>query len=102
MQEILLEETVNVILVGVNLGEREEYFYRSMKELKSLAEACGKKTVGIVTQNMESVNQGFYVGTGKVKEIMGLTESIEGRNVLIVEDIIDSGVTATQLRKELA
>ena len=35
--------------------------------------------------------------TGKVKEIMGLNEDIAGRNVLI----IDSGVTAAQLRKEL-
>lgn len=40
--------------------------------------------------------------TGHVKEIMGLNENITGRNVLIVEDIIDSGVTAAQLRKELA
>ena len=40
--------------------------------------------------------------TGTVKEIMGLNEDIAGRNVLIVEDIIDSGVTAVQLRKELA
>ena len=39
--------------------------------------------------------------TGNVKEIMGLTEDIAGRHILIVEDIIDSGVTADQLRKEL-
>ena len=32
--------------------------------------------------------------TGSVKEIMGLTEDITDRNILIVEDIIDSGVTA--------
>ena len=39
--------------------------------------------------------------TGNVKEIMGLSEDITGRDVIIVEDIIDSGVTANQLRIEL-
>ena len=39
--------------------------------------------------------------TGNVKQVMGLTEDITGRNVLIVEDIIDSGITAARLRKEL-
>ena len=40
--------------------------------------------------------------TGDVKQVMGMTEDITGRHVLIVEDIIDSGVTAAKLREELA
>lgn len=39
--------------------------------------------------------------TGEVKQVMGFTEGIEGRDVLIVEDIIDSGITAHKLREEL-
>ena len=40
--------------------------------------------------------------TGEVKQIMGLAEDITDRDIIIVEDIIDSGITAAQLRKELA
>ncbi len=40
--------------------------------------------------------------TGVVRQIMGLTDNIEGRNVIIIEDIVDTGVTALQLRQLLA
>lgn len=39
--------------------------------------------------------------TENVQEVLGLNEGIEGRNVVIVEDIVDSGNTMTSLLKEL-
>ena len=39
--------------------------------------------------------------TGEVKTVMGISEDITDRHVLVVEDIIDSGITAAKLRKEL-
>lgn len=38
---------------------------------------------------------------GKVREVFGLSEKIEGRTVVIVEDIVDSGRTMTQLLASL-
>lgn len=46
------------------------------------------------------VRMSSYVGTsstGQVKELIGLKESIEGHTVVIVEDIIDSGLTMKDL-----
>lgn len=39
---------------------------------------------------------------GKVKLVTELTEEIKGKDVLLVEDIVDSGVTAQYLLKALA
>lgn len=35
--------------------------------------------------------------TGNIKQIMGLQEDIEGRTVVILEDVIDSGLTMREL-----
>jgi hypoxanthine phosphoribosyltransferase len=39
---------------------------------------------------------------GRVKMMTELTEDIKGKDVLLVEDIVDSGLTAQHLRKTLA
>jgi hypoxanthine phosphoribosyltransferase len=39
--------------------------------------------------------------TGKVKELIGLNENIEGRTVVILEDIIDTGVTIEKIQNQL-
>ncbi len=45
-----------------------------------------------------------YEGTstsGKVKEVMGLTENLEGRDVIVIEDIVDTGTTIKKLVEDL-
>lgn len=39
--------------------------------------------------------------TGKVTDLIGLNESLEGRTVVIVEDIIDSGLSMTRIIEEI-
>ena len=40
--------------------------------------------------------------TGTVKQVIGLTESIAGRDVIIVEDIVDTGLTMHKMLETLA
>ena len=39
--------------------------------------------------------------TGNVKELIGLNEDIEGRTLVVVEDIIDSGITMREMLRML-
>jgi hypoxanthine phosphoribosyltransferase len=40
--------------------------------------------------------------TGKTTELMGLREEIKGRHVIVLEDIVDSGITMHQVLINLA
>ena len=40
--------------------------------------------------------------TGKIKQILGLTEAIAGRDLIVVEDIVDTGLTISNVCRQLA
>ncbi|MEZ0486608.1 hypoxanthine phosphoribosyltransferase [Fibrella aquatica] len=40
--------------------------------------------------------------TGKIKEILGLTEVITGRDLIVIEDIVDTGMTIAHVCQQLA
>ena len=39
--------------------------------------------------------------TGKVKEVIGINEDLTGRTIIIVEDIVESGLTIKQMMESL-
>lgn len=40
--------------------------------------------------------------TGRVDEVIGLTEDIKGKELVIIEDIVDSGITIEKVKKLLS
>ena len=82
-----------VLLVGVDDGTQGEDFARSMEELKSLAKACFMEPVGVITQRMESINKGLYIGTGKVQEVKEASQLLQADVI-----IFDDALTPSQLR----
>ena len=101
------ENREKVILVGAYVSEHSRGmsddgntdFSRSMEELESLSEACYMEPVAVVTQKLDSINKGLYIGTGKVQEIRELAERLEADT--IVFDNILTPSQLTNLQKEL-
>ncbi len=61
------------------------------------------KTINIpceITFIKLSSYDGLYT-SGTVKEIIGLNESVVGRNVVVVEDIVDTGITMGRILSSL-
>lgn len=80
------------VLVGLDLGIHKD-FDHSMEELEELAKACEMTVVGETTQKASSVNKAFYIGTGKVEQVMELVDETDAEIV-----IFDNALTPMQLR----
>lgn len=62
------------------------------------------RKIGLTDAHINFVRYSSYAGTsstGKVKEIMGLHEDVEGLDIVIIEDIVDTGLTAVKMIEDL-
>ena len=88
-----LENLERVLLAGVDTGEGQEEFERSMEELADLAKACEMEPVGMITQQMEGINKSLYLGSGKTAETAEAAKMLEAELV-----IFNDTLTPSQLR----
>ena len=57
-----------------------------------------------IPSEISFVKYASYEGTsstGKMKQLMGINQNVEGRHVIIVEDIVDSGFTMQHMIEDL-
>ncbi|MBS4201774.1 GTPase HflX [Bacillus sp. FJAT-49732] len=73
------------IVVGVNRNKSAESFNYSMEELCNLAQACDVSVLGEVTQNLHHFDKTYYIGSGKVEELLELIAETEA-NIVIFDD----------------
>lgn len=62
------------------------------------------REIGINDCKIAFVRYASYEGTsstGHVRKLTGLTEDVEGRDVVIIEDIVDTGLTAVKMIDDL-
>jgi len=81
----------NPIIVGVLTGAA----MFTIDLFKQLEDECELTFIRVSSYN------GGLTSSGNVANVVGLKENIEGRHVLLVEDIIDTGHTAMHLFSEL-
>ena len=86
-----MEQQEKAILVGVH-KQLDHHFEYEMEELQNLAEAIGIETAGVITQNLERIHAGMYVGTGKVEEIKGLYEMMDADLVIFNDELSPSQI----------
>lgn len=62
------------------------------------------KRIDLVETEISFVKLASYEGdhtTGKVKQLIGLNEDIQGRTVVVLEDIVDTGITINNIQDQL-
>lgn len=82
-----------------DLGESQPVFICVLKGAFVFA-ADLIRAVGLNDCTVTFVRYASYEGTsttGKVRQLVGLTEDIAGKDVVIIEDIVDTGLTAVRM-----
>ncbi|MCL2176783.1 MAG: GTPase HflX [Firmicutes bacterium] len=86
MQSSNTQTIQRVLLVGVALEGAD--ITNSLAELESLVYTVGGQVMAVVTQNRQSVDKEFFIGSGKVDEIKELIDDIETEQQVSIDLVI--------------
>ncbi|MBS4196723.1 GTPase HflX [Lederbergia citri] len=86
--------------VGVNRNSTPESFAHSMEELCNLAEACDVLVLGEITQNLHHFDKTYYIGSGKVEELLALIAEKEANIVIFDDELSPSQIRNLEAKLE--
>lgn len=81
----------DAILVGLDL-ETEDDFENSMLELENLAKACNVNVLHVITQKRELPTANYYIGSGKVDEIIDAINTLDANLVIFNDELSPSHI----------
>ena len=87
-----MDQKQKAIVAGVNLRKQDADFRHSMEELKGLAEACHLEVVGEVTQNLTNIHPAYYIGKGKIDELINLIDRTEAEQIIFNDELTPSQI----------
>lgn len=106
---MLTEEEVDLRISELGTQISEDYAGKDIHMICVLkggsffmCELAKRVTLPVSIDFMSVSSYGGTESTGVIKIVQDLTESVKGRQVLIVEDIVDSGRTLSHLSKMLS
>jgi GTP-binding protein HflX len=84
-------EEEKAVLVAVEIGRPQEAWTmaESLDELEQLANTAGASVVERISQQLDKPSKNFYLGKGKLEELVNLQESID-YNLVIFNDELSS------------
>ncbi|UTH17385.1 GTPase HflX [Macrococcus epidermidis] len=76
------------LIIAVHLKKESDFdFQASVSEIRSLCETAGLEVVDTVIQNKDRTDHSFYLGKGKIEEIIELKEHVDLEfDVVVVND----------------
>lgn len=85
---ILTEESKErILIVGIDLGEKDFDIEDSMKELEELVKAANGQVIERIVQRREKINAAYYIGKGKANEIKNYCYELDIDTVVFNDEL---------------